>query len=112
MSCGPIESGQLRSRVQIQTRTRTTDSMGGATVTWAEHTSTWAEIVPKGANEAFWAKHLEHRVTHKITIRYLSGITSDMRILFGTRVFQIKGILNWEEKNRYLILSCEEGVAA
>ena len=112
MSCGVAEIGELRTRLVIQTKTRTTDSMGGGTVTWATFSTVWGSVEQKGANEAFWAKHLEHRVTHKIVIRYLSGVTSDMRISYGSRFFQIKGIMNWEEKNRYLILNCEEGIPA
>jgi SPP1 family predicted phage head-tail adaptor len=105
--------GTLRKRLVIESKTRTSDNMGGATVSWATHTTVWGEIKPRSANEAFWAKHLEHRVTHTITIRYLSTITSDMRITFGSRTFHIKGIRNLEEeRNRFTVLDCQEGIPA
>ncbi len=112
MGCGEVTVGEMKHRIAIETKTRVTDGMGGGTITWANFSTVWSKIEPRSANETFWAKHLEHRVTHKITIRYLAGVTSEMRIVFGARVFQIKGVRNLEERNRWLVLDCEEGVPA
>lgn len=110
--CSDISVTTLNRVIIIQTPTRTSDEFGGGTVTWATFSTVWSHINPKNAREDFHSKHLEHRVTHEITIRYLSGVLSNMRISYGSRIFQIKGIMNVEEKNQFLILKCEEGVPA
>ena len=108
--CGKI--GAMRHRITIETPTRVSDGMGGATITWATHATAWSKVEPMSANQVFWARHLEHRVTHKITLRYVAGITSDMRVSFESRIFHIKGIRDLEERNRFIELTCEEGAAS
>lgn len=112
MGCGAVEIGELKKRIVIETVTQTSDGIGGFTETWATFVSAWASINPMKANEVFWAGHLEHRVTHKIMIRYQSGVLPKMRVSFGGRYFYIKGVRNIDEMNRFLELMCEEGVAA
>ena len=112
MGCSQVEIGEMRNRIIIQSQTRTADSMGGFTVAWAEFKTVWAKVEPMSASQVFWARHLEHRVTHRITMRYLAGVTSDMRISFGSRIFHIKGIRNIEERNRFMELVAEEGAAS
>jgi SPP1 family predicted phage head-tail adaptor len=42
-------------------------------------------------------------ITNKIRIWYRAGITSKNRIVFGSRIFNIKGApINYDEKNRTL----------
>jgi len=109
--------GFLQHQINIQTPTRVADGAGGGTITWANHAANaWASIEPLGASQAWWAKHLEHRVTHVIHVRYetsfTDAVTSDMRVQFGTRIFHIQGIKNIKENREFLQLICEEGKAA
>lgn len=112
MGCDDVCVGEMKHRITIETPTRSTDGIGGFTSTWATFASAWASITPVAAREDFHASRLEHRVTHKIMIRYVASVTSNMRVVFGSRTFQIKGIKNLEERNRFLELKCEEGVPA
>jgi head-tail adaptor len=43
-----------------------------------------------------------------VTMRYLAGITAQMRVLYGSRTFQIISVLNVDQRNRVLVLYCEE----
>jgi head-tail adaptor len=40
----------------------------------------------------------------RVTIRYLAGVTTEMRVLFGTRVLQIVGIQDLDQRRRALVL--------
>lgn len=111
-TCSEYSAAKLDKRITLETHTRTEDGIGGGVIAWSTFTGAWAAIEPKNANEAFWAKHLEHRVTHKVIIRYISGVLPTMRVKFGSRYFAIKGVKNIEEANKFLELSCEEGAAA
>jgi SPP1 family predicted phage head-tail adaptor len=54
---------------------------------------------------------LQEKVTHEITIRYMKNIDTNSKITFGTRSFAINGIINVDERDRFLTLLCEEGIA-
>ncbi len=107
-----VNIGSLNNRIAIQSASRTPDGAGGATEVWATITNgtVWARIEPASAFEAFAAAQLQHRVTHKITMRYLGTVASGMRVLFGSRRFNIRGIKNIGERNAVMELTCEEGL--
>jgi SPP1 family predicted phage head-tail adaptor len=67
-----------------------------------------ASIYPVRGKEILDNAKLELGVTHKIRIRYMIGITSDMKILFGSRSFNIISIINPEERSIYLEFLAEE----
>lgn len=56
------------------------------------------------------ANQLGASETHKVTIRYRSGVTTQMRVAFGSRTLNINGIINRDERNVELTLMCEEVV--
>lgn len=132
--------GPLRHRVKIQTPVITRDDCGGAIETWEDFaapasgvytdpaiagaetdsgttgvlttlTSTfYASIEPLIGREYMAAKQMQADVTHKIRMRYIPGLTTTMRIVFGTRVFEIESILNVQERNRELVIMATEDV--
>ncbi|MFH2075422.1 MAG: phage head closure protein [Pseudomonadota bacterium] len=109
-----MRAGELRHIVAIQAQTDTSDGMGGFTTTWADvsgMSSVPAAIWPLKAAERIDAMKLEHQVTHKIRIRYRAGITTKHRINWSdkSRVFNIVGIINPDERNIMLeMLATEE----
>lgn len=107
-----ITAGDLRHKITIEQVTRVSDGQGGFTETWSTFAAPWAKVEPLSAGQKLWAESLQHRISHKVTTRYFAGVTSDMRITWGSRVFHIKGIRNLEEKSRWLEISAEEGAAS
>ena len=92
----------------------TTDAGGGQSDPWASPitvATVRACIEPFGGSEALRAMQLEDTVTHRITIRYKAGIIAKQRIQFGTRLMNIRRVINVEERNRFLEILAEEGVA-
>lgn len=107
-----MRSGALRHPITVQTLTATPDDMGGETRSWGTHVTSWAEIVPAGAKERWFGDQIEANISHRVTMRFQSGITPKMRVLFESRVFQIRGVVNRDERSIYLDLMCEEGPAS
>lgn len=109
-----MNAGRLRHTIQIQAKSISRDSGGGAVETWSTITNGErpAEVVPIGSREAFVEQQLQESVTHKIRTRYLSGVTTKHRVLFGTRVFDIQSVINWGERDIELALMCVERKAA
>ncbi len=91
--------GKLRHSITIEALTRAADDMGGETRTWTTFVTTWSEISPAGSAERYFGQQVQQIISHKITMRYQAGITSKMRVLFGTRYFQIHGVKNLDERN-------------
>jgi head-tail adaptor len=55
---------------------------------------------------------VQSQVSARITIRQRSGITAAMRVVHGSKVYQIEGVLPDKESGlEYLTLPCSEGVA-
>lgn len=108
--CSKYLPAKMDKRVSIQTRTQTTDGQGGFTESWATDATVWARIEPMKGYEKFQAMQLQVPLTHKVTIRYRSGLTTAKRMLFGARVFDIKEVINLDEANNFLVLKCLEQV--
>jgi SPP1 family predicted phage head-tail adaptor len=104
-------TGSMRKRVTIQQETPTADGAGGYALAWTNVMTVWAEIEPITGQKVFVSEHLEGHVTHHVTMRYQSGITTDMRLNYNNRLFNIRAVLNTDESNRWLKLLVEEGEA-
>lgn len=109
-----MRAGSLRHTVAVQQATETGDGMGGFSTSWANVTGMGAipaAIWPLKSAERLDSMKLEEQVTHKIRIRYRSGITAKMRIYWSdtAKTFNIVSIINPDERNILLeMLATEE----
>lgn len=103
--------GAMRHRVMIQSERRTTDTDGSASLRWYDDVEVMADIKPSSGRERFFGMQLEGSITHKITIRYRADMVPKKRLLYGTRAFQVRAVINPDERQRFQELLCEEGVA-
>lgn len=108
-----MKIGNLRKQVAIQAEQQTADGAGGYALTWTTLATVWADVSPVTGGKPYVAGHLEGHISHKITMRWRSDltVTTDMRILYGTRSFNIHAVMNEDEANQYLTLLVEEGGA-
>lgn len=107
-----ISVGRLRNKVALQKATETSDGAGGCTEAWSTIASIYADIRPTGGDEAYRQGKVQDKVTHKIFVRYRSDIQPYYRIQYESRIFNIKNIMNIDERDRFLELTCSEGEAA
>lgn len=103
--------GNMRQRITIQKESRGGDSGGGFEENWTDVATRWAGVRPVTGRERETGMQLEAQVTHIVTMRYLDGLNPGMRILLKGRALNIRRVLNLEERNRWMELQCEEGVA-
>jgi len=66
------------------------------------------DVNPMTGREYQEAQKIRAETTYRVTTRYFSGITSDMRILFKNKELLILSVLNVEERNRELQIICTE----
>lgn len=107
---------RLRHRLTLQQEIKTADGAGGYIRSWQNIADLWAEIASVGnksvyGREKLYAGQLQAEISHKVTIRYRSGISTSMRLLFENRIFNIRAISDIKENNEVLELLVEEGVA-
>jgi SPP1 family predicted phage head-tail adaptor len=110
-----MRSGDLRKRVTFQMRGTTSDTFGQQTTTWTDLFTAWAEIQALSAREMFAAQAVQSEVTHAITVRYraelaLPKTVAAMRVLYGSRIFNLAGATNPDERNRELVIQATEGL--
>tara|TARA_R100000655_G_scaffold77938_1_gene117272 strand:- start:10959 stop:11279 length:321 start_codon:yes stop_codon:yes gene_type:complete len=104
--------GQLRESITIQTLASTKDTGGGISANFADSETIHARIKPTNGKEVFQQGVVQDRVTHEIFIRYNSSVTAKTRIKYGSRFFNIRSVINIDERDRYMKLLAEEGVAS
>jgi SPP1 family predicted phage head-tail adaptor len=106
-----MRAGNLRHIIDIQDTSMVSDGMGGWVETWAtisNGANLRAAIWPLRGSERIEAMKVEVAISHKIRIRYHSGITAEMRIKHGTRYFNIKSIIVPDERNIMVDMMAEE----
>lgn len=95
----------------LQQAARAPDGQGGATVTWSDVATVFANVQPLVGQEAVVSRQLQDSLTHKVTMRWRGGVKAAMRLKWGTRLFNIREVRNIDERNHVLELRCDEGVA-
>ena len=102
--------GELKRRITIEQKTRgASDGAGGYLAeTWATLATVWAKIDPRAGRELVDADQVVHRITHVITIRARTGITTAMRVVYQTRTFAIVDLRELMEGGRWMEMQCEE----
>lgn len=90
-----ISAGRLKHRVLIQKRIETTTGTGAVKITWEDFAANVAaEVKPLSVKELLAGNHqIKSQVVARITLRYRSDLTPDMRILFRNQIYNIAGIL-------------------
>ena len=103
-----MRAGALRHRVTLQSVGTTYDDYGDLSDSWSTDASVWASVNPISAKEEYIAGELTGVATHEIQIRYRSGVTEQNRILFGSRVFQIESVRDWQERGVHIKILAKE----
>lgn len=107
--CDPKNApAMFRHRITFQNLTLTPNDSGGQDETWTDFTSAWASIKPKIVKELPFAQRIEPRTDHDIRIRYQAGLNTSMRIVFGSRIFEIKAIIIEDEIKEFISIYAAE----
>lgn len=107
-----LDPGELRHRITIQRPVVAQDPTTGANTTnWvnvAEDVA--AKIRPSSVREFVAAQAMQSQVTASIVIRYRTGLTAQMRILHGSKIYNPQGWLADDDSGlEYLTAPCSEG---
>lgn len=103
---------RLIHTIALEQRPATTDTFGEQDLTWPTFMSGIpAKVAPISGREVLASGEIASEITHRVVMRYVSGVSADMRVNFNGRYFAIKAILDEEERNEKLTLMCAEGLS-
>ena len=102
-----IDAGKLRERVTVQIASGTTNTLGETVLAWSDSTSVWASVEGVSAREALTAGQQEASVTHRLRLRYLPGLTQEMRFAWRGRTLEIVSLLEHGNRSEHEAI-CEE----
>ena len=110
-----LRAGTLRHRITLQRRSTSVDSFGAQSTSWVTAARVWASIEPSGGKELMAAQAMAIDQPATITIRWQPMFADPktvaaLRIIYGTRIFNIHSSNNPEARNRVLTLLCSEGL--
>jgi SPP1 family predicted phage head-tail adaptor len=110
-----MRTGDLRQRITLQSNYRNRSASGVITDSWSDVATLWARIENATGRESFAGGQVNAENSHTITIRWLAGVTAEMRVAYvdqkgggNTRYFDIRGVVNPDETRTMLMLSCLE----
>ena len=104
-----IDAGKLRDRVTVQIASGTTNALGETVLAWSNSTSVWASVDGVSAREALTAGQQDTTITHKVRLRYLPGLTQQMRFSWRSRTLEIVSLLEHGNRSEHEAI-CTENV--
>ena len=104
----PMAAGSLRHLVTIQQPVKAeTGNRGQAKATWELlYGSVAAEVIQLGGAELEKTRQLVATATHTVRLRWMDGITTRHRVLFGTAILNIGAAIDTENRRVELVLVC------
>lgn len=103
-----MKAGDLRHQVTIQRLVQGQGASGEVTLTWTPFATVWGAVEPLSGREYWQAQQTASETSIRVRVRYLAGVVPTMRVLYGSRVFEILSIVDQEERHRELQLMCRE----
>ena len=103
-----MRTGLMRRQVTIRTMARTADGGGGYTESPTDVLFVWARVEPLLGDEQLQAQQTGMQRPHRITMRYRTGLTGAKTLLYAGRTFDIKSVVDPEEKHRELVILADE----
>jgi SPP1 family predicted phage head-tail adaptor len=102
-----IDPGKLRERVTVQQATETRNAIGETVLAWSTYDTVWASVEGVSSREALDAGKIDIQISHRVRMRYLSGITQNMRLSWRNRTLEIVSLLEYGNRSEHVVI-CQE----
>jgi SPP1 family predicted phage head-tail adaptor len=102
-----IDAGKLRDRITVQIASGTTNALGETVLAWSNSSAVWASVEGVSAREALLAGQQETSITHRLRLRYLPGLTQQMRFAWRGRTLEIVSLLEHGNRSEHEAI-CQE----
>lgn len=109
-----MAAGKLRKRLTFERIGEVPDGGGGSVVGWSTLTTVWGSFMPERGRERLEAGRLESAVAGVVRVRSsvtARTITESDRVQINSVAYQIRSITNPDQRNKFLEMTIERGVA-
>ena len=114
-----LGGGFLRRRIELQRKTSTPDGAGGSTKGFETYDTVFAEWRPLSGKDRLQAEQIQSAVGYRVLIRFKPSPTNPQapfvkaedRILYKGRPYNIRAVIDVEDRRRWLELDVESGVS-
>ena len=105
-----IKAGDLRERVSVMAYRETKNAMGEVVPVYDQTFATvWASVQGVTARELLLAGQQQTEISHRVRLRYLPGLTQQMRLSWRGRTLEIVSILEHENRSIHELI-CQETI--
>jgi SPP1 family predicted phage head-tail adaptor len=104
-----IDPGKLRERITVQIASGTTNALGETVLAWSNSSAGWASVEGVSAREALAAGQQETTISHKVRLRYLPGLSQNMRFSWRSRTLDIVSLLEHGNRSEHEAI-CQEQI--
>ncbi len=105
-----MRAGALKDLITIEKLTGTKNGFGEIEDSYENFSDAFSEVSHIGTSEKYFSGKYSEVDSRKFRIRYIPGITTDMRILFDSRYFDIKEVVDPYNKKQELLIAAIEVV--
>lgn len=102
-------AGLMSERITLQSKSVTRNSIGEEVVSWGTLAVVWARVEPLAGREFIAAGQMQATFDTRVTIRYLAGVTEELRMLWRGVPYSILSV-SPSERRSYMELRCVTGV--
>jgi SPP1 family predicted phage head-tail adaptor len=103
-----IRAGELRERVTVQIASGTTNAFGETLLVWSDSSAVWASVQGQSARELPTPFQKEATISHRVRLRYLPGLTQQMRFSWRSRTLEIVSLLEHENRSEHEAVCTEK----
>ena len=103
-----MNPGRLDQRVTLLREEHRQNAIGQDVFEWQAWKTVWAEVVPATGRELTEAQRIRPEQVYTITIRYLPGLTTAMRVSWHGRTLHITAVPDAGPRRAYISLQCVE----
>lgn len=102
------DPGELDQRVVLRERVDVPADDFGTEPEYPVLFKAWAKVLQTSATTYQETAQTDNAISHYITLRWRSGITSDFEVVNGDEVYRVKRARDLNSKRRFLLLECTE----
>lgn len=102
------DPGELDKRVLLRKRVDVPTADYGTEPAYPVSFDAWAKVIQTSATAYQETAQTDNVITHYITIRWRSGITTDFEVVLNDLVYRVKRARDLNSKRRFLLLECTE----
>ncbi|UOF79256.1 head tail joining protein [Caudoviricetes sp.] len=92
----------MRERVAAYSQSQTVNAAGEITSGWSLIATIWARVEPLSASQIVLANRDDAQRIYKMVIRYRTDITTNSRIIWRNRKFDVTGVMDETEQRQFL----------